>query len=123
MVLVDTSIWISLYRKRKAIIGDTLWMLVARNEAAICGHIWVEFLGGFRDEALRLTFEDRLRAFPFLETSRDAYELAAEYAAIHPRLGAGDAIIAATAVTADAALWTADRDFAALEPQGLRLFA
>jgi predicted nucleic acid-binding protein len=122
MVLIDTSIWISLYRKRKEITGETLWMLVARNEAAICGQIWVEFLGGLRDDALRTTFEERLRAFPFLETTRDAYDLAAEYAAIHPKLGAGDAIIAATAVIAGAALWTADSDFATLEAKGLRLF-
>jgi hypothetical protein len=71
------------------------------------------FLGGFRDDALRKTIEERLRAFPFLETTRDACELGAEYAAVHPRLGAGDAIIAATAVTSGAALWTADSDFAA----------
>ena len=47
MVLVDTSIWIALYRKRGVEIGQKIWMLAARNEAAISGQIWVEFLGGF----------------------------------------------------------------------------
>lgn len=123
MVLVDTSIWISLYRKRDAAIGQKIWMLAARNEAAVAGQIWVEFLGGFRDAALRHDYEEKLGAFPFLETTRAAYELAAGLLAREPSLGAGDAIIAATAVTADASLWTLDRDFKQLVPHGLRLFA
>jgi predicted nucleic acid-binding protein len=42
--------------------------------------------------------------------------------AAHPRLGAGGAIIAATAISAGAALWTTDRDFEVLGPDGLELF-
>jgi predicted nucleic acid-binding protein len=122
MVLVDTSIWIALYRKREAEMGQKIWMLVARNEAAVSGQIWVEFLGGFRDESIRRGYEEKLRAYPFLETTRGAYELAARLLSAHPRLGAGDAIIAATAITSDALLWTADRDFHALAPHGLRLY-
>lgn len=44
MVLVDTSVWISLYRRRGSEVGERLWQLVARNEAAICGQVWVEFI-------------------------------------------------------------------------------
>lgn len=98
-------------------------MLAARNDAALAGQIWVEFLGGFRDPILRRTYEEKLGAFPFLETTRAAYDLAAEFLARHPPLGAGDAIIAATAVTSGAMLWTTDRDFEALVPHGLSLFA
>ncbi|HEX6095670.1 MAG TPA: PIN domain-containing protein [Thermoanaerobaculia bacterium] len=123
MVIVDTSIWISLYRKKSAEIGHLLWMLTARNEAAVTGQIWVEFLGGFRDRATRTSYSEKLRAFPFVETGRDAYDLAAELLAAHPRLGAGDAIIAATAITSGAALWTADADFNDLRADGLTLFA
>ena len=123
MVLVDTSIWIALYRSRALEIGQKIWMLVGRNEAAVAGQIWVEFLAGFRDQATRSAYEDKLRAYPFLDTAREAYDLAANLLATHPRLGAGDAIIAATAITSDAALWTADRDFDELVPDGLRLFA
>jgi predicted nucleic acid-binding protein len=123
MVLVDTSIWIALYRKREAAMGQTIWMLVARNEAAVSGQIWVEFLGGFRDESIRSGYEEKLRAYPFLGTTRKAYELAAQLLSAHPRLGAGDAIIAATAITSDAFLWTADRDFDELAPHGLRLYS
>lgn len=121
MVLVDTSIWISLYRKQNAEIGQRIWMLAARNEAAVSGQIWVELLGGFRTPSVRIAYQEKLRAFPFLETDRATYELAAELLAAHPRLGAGDAIIAATAITSDVELWTADSDFEGLVTRGLRL--
>jgi len=123
MVLVDTSIWIALYRKQRAEAGEKMWMLAARNEAAITGQIWVEFLGGFREQSIRSAYEEKLRAFPFLETTRAAYDLAADLIAAHPRLGAGDAIIASTAISSDMPLWTADRDFRELTSDGLRLFS
>jgi predicted nucleic acid-binding protein len=122
MVLVDTSIWIALYRKKGAEIGQKIWMLVARNEAAVAGQIWVEFLGGFREKPIREAYEEKFRAYPFLETTRAAHDMATDLLAGHPRLGAGDAIIAATAITSNAALWTADRDFEELRNRGLRLF-
>ena len=37
MVLVDTSGWISLYRRRNNEVGEKMWRVVARNEAALCG--------------------------------------------------------------------------------------
>src|SRR5205085_1629210 len=92
-------------------IGQKIWMLAGRNEAAVAGQIWVEFLGGFRDRATRLAYEEKLRAYPFIETTREAYDLAVDLLSAHQRLGAGDAIIAATAITAGATLWTADKDF------------
>jgi predicted nucleic acid-binding protein len=123
MVLVDTSVWIALYRKRDAELGQKLWMLAARNEAAVSGQVWAEFLGGFRNQALRRDYQGKLQAYPFLETSRAAYDLAVELLAGHPRLGAGDAIIAATAIVTDSALFTTDSDFDALAPRGLTLFS
>ncbi len=38
MVIVDTSTWISLYREKDAELGQMIWMLTARNEAAVTGH-------------------------------------------------------------------------------------
>ncbi len=123
MVLIDTSIWISLYRKQESELAQKLWMLAARNEAAVSGQVWVEFLGGFRKQAVRSGFQNKLRAYPFLETTRAAYDLAADLLAAHPRLGAGDAIIAATAMETRSALFTTDRDFQVLTTQGLILFS
>jgi predicted nucleic acid-binding protein len=122
MVIVDTSIWISLYRKKDAELGQVMWMLTVRNEAAITGQIWVEFLGGFRDRATRTAYAEKFRAYPFIETGRAAYDLAADLLADHPRLGAGDAIIAATAMTSGATLWTVDTDFGDLRVNGLQLY-
>ena len=68
-------------------------------------------------------YEDQLRAYPFLETHRKAFDIAADLLASYHRLGPGDAIIAATAIANDAELWTADRDFDDLVTDGLRLFA
>ena len=123
MVLVDSSIWINLFRKRSVEIGQKMSLLVGGNEAAVCGQVWVEFVGGFRDATTRRRFEDKLRAYPFLETTRRVYDIAADLVASYQRLGTGDAIIAATAITNDAELWTADRDFDELVADGLRLFA
>ena len=67
MVLVDTSIWISLYRRKDAEIGQLIWALTARNEAAITGQIWVEFLGGFRIAQLVL---DTRKSFARIRSSR-----------------------------------------------------
>ena len=121
MVLVDTSVWIALHRGRSTEVGQRLWAMVVRNEAAVCGQVWVEFIGGFRRTTDRRRFERWLRAFPFLETTRPAFERAGRLLAGYPRLGAGDAIIAATAITNRAALLTLDGAFAALAGEGLEL--
>ena len=78
--------------------------------------------GRLSHRATRAGYTEKLRAYPFIETRRAAYDLAAELLADHPRLGAGDAIIAATAITSDVALWTIDTDFDDLLPDGLHLY-
>ena len=122
MVLIDTSVWIALFRKRDGELGKKMLSLVAKNEAALCGQVWVEYLGGFRKENLRKFHENALNNFPFLETKQGAFKLAANLMADYPRLGAGDAIIAATAITAETPLLTLDKDFLVLVRVGLSLF-
>lgn len=121
MVLVDTSVWIALYRKKTSAIGERLWQLAASNQAAVCGQVWVEFIGGFRRARERAEFEETLAAFPFLPTSRAGFESAARYLALHPKLGPGDAIIAATAIENRARLFTLDGDFRVLAKDGLEI--
>lgn len=122
MVLIDTSIWISLFRKRSEVIGDLMWSLTAKNEAAICGQILVEYRGGFRDTKRRQEFGDPFFEFPFLETNRDAFHLASDLLADYPKLGSGDAIIAATAIDHQVPLLTLDQDFKLLKKVGLKIF-
>jgi predicted nucleic acid-binding protein len=121
VVLIDTSIWIALYRKRSRALGQRLWQLAARNEAAVCGQVWVEFIGGFRNGEKRAQFADQLRAYPWLDTPRAACELAADWCASHPSLGAGDTLIAASAVINGAELMTLDSGFTALRSVGLKV--
>ncbi|MBL7686109.1 MAG: PIN domain-containing protein, partial [Deltaproteobacteria bacterium] len=111
-----------LFRKESAEIGQTMWLLTASNPAAFCGHVWVEDLGGFRKESLRAFHRQAMANFPFLQTSHQAYERAADLLATHPRLGPGDAIIAATALENKCALFTLDRDFSVLTSEGLILY-
>lgn len=122
MVLVDTSVWISLYRKESAEIGQKISVLAGDNRAALCGQIWVEYLGGFRREPERRRHEKALNLFPFLETSREAYRLAADLLALYPRLGAGDAVIAATALMNRCPIFTLDQDFLPLKVEGLKFY-
>lgn len=122
MVLVDTSVWISLYRKERTEIGQKIWVLTAANQAAICGQVWVEYIGGFRRRPDRLEQARTFRSFPWLETTRETYERAADLVAEYPRLGFGDALIAATAILTKSELFTLDRDFLILASEGLKLF-
>lgn len=121
MVVVDTSVWIGLYRKQSAIVARRLSQLVARNEAAVCGPVWVEFVGGFRSPQRREEYAEMLGAYPWLDTPRHAFELAATWCATYAKVAPGEAIIAATAFVHDAALLTTDRDFGLLGAEGLRV--
>lgn len=122
MILIDTSIWINLYRKTNSQIGQKMWALITENQAIFCGQVWVEYLGGFRNLLERKRHEKALQNFPFIETTRKAYEKAAELLAKFPRLGSGDAIIAATAIVEKIPLFTIDKDFSILTEEGLKLF-
>jgi len=121
VVLVDTSVWIALYRKRTSAVGERLWQLAASNQAAVCGQVWVEFIGGFRRERERHEYEKALAAFPFLATSRDAFTIAGRCVARYPKIGPGDAIIAATAIENRVRLYTLDTAFRLLAAEGLEV--
>ncbi len=121
MVLVDTNIWISLYRGRETSVGEMVSFLVSKNEAAICGQVFVEFIGGFRQREKRKEFGESFKQFPFLEATEKIFHLAAELLGEYPRLGAGDAVIAATALSYELPLLTFDKDFSILKAAGLRL--
>ncbi|MBI3533879.1 MAG: PIN domain-containing protein [Deltaproteobacteria bacterium] len=121
MVLIDSSIWINLYRKKTHHIGELVWSLVANNKAAICGQILVEFLGGFRTALEWETNKKALELFPFLETTKETYMLASNLLAKYPKLGPGDVIIGATAITNSVKLLTFDNDFQLLKSEGLEL--
>lgn len=123
MVLLDTSIWIQLFRQKESSLGGQVSILVARNEAAICGQVLVEFIGGFRKPEMRREFGGPFEKFPFLDTPQKGCRLAAEILGNHPQLGSGDAVIAATALYHKVPLMTLDKGFRVLEDlYGLEIF-
>jgi predicted nucleic acid-binding protein len=122
MVLIDTSVWISLYRKKPTPIGELIWMLVTGGEAAVCGQTLVEFLGGFRKQVDFQNYKDRFQALPFIESTLETFLLAAELHAAEPSFGPGDAVIAATAIQSKTPLLSLDQDFKKFCQYGLDLF-
>jgi predicted nucleic acid-binding protein len=123
LVCVDTSIWVAAWRQSNADVWSHLRELTIANEAALCGQVWVELIGGFRSEQRRARNVLRLQGYPWLHASREAYELAAEWLARFRGIGAGDAIIAATAHLNACELFTLDRSFDALRAAGLKLLS
>lgn len=120
MVCLDSSILIGQVRAPGSAWAEEAAIVLRQGKACICGQIWVEVVGGYRSQSRRKTFTAYLQAFPWLETSREAFELAAEWVAKYRNFGPGDAIIAATVLLNDATLLTADNGFRVLEPEGLR---
>ena len=118
-VLVDTSVWASLFRRsgppdppgvRK--LGA---LLRGREELVLTGLILQEVLQGFREEATFRTVAAHLESFPLLDSDRRAFVAAA---ALHRRCAASgvsastaDCQIAAVAIRHGCHLLTADRDF------------
>lgn len=122
MVLVDTGVWISLFRKKTDPLGEVMYELAANNKAAICGQVYVEFIGGFRKIALRKEYAASFSVFPMISTGHSDFILAAELLAQYPHLGVGDAIIAATAINQQLPLLTLDKDFMPLSRHGLAIY-
>jgi predicted nucleic acid-binding protein len=121
LVCVDTSVWVAAWRQSNADVWSHLRELIIADEAALCGQVWVELIGGFRSEPRRTANVRRLHGYPWLQTTRQAYELAAEWLARFRGIGAGDAIIAATAHLNDCPLFTIDKGFDVLRTAGLTI--
>ena len=118
MILVDTSVWIEVFRKPRPL---DLESLVAFDEVVVCLPIVQEILQGIRDEANYRVARDALLSMPVLESpmgedlSMEAAQLyrTARRAGLTIRSGV-DCLIAACAIRHDIAVLHRDRDFTAL---------
>ncbi len=118
-ILVDTSVWASLFRKAGATDPPGVRRLGALlrgdEEVVLTGRILQEVLQGFRDEpAFRAVTAD-LESIPLLRSSRADFVAAA---ALHRRCAASDVSasttdcqIASAAIRHGCHLLTSDRDF------------
>ena len=118
MILVDTSVWIALFRKGEK---KTLENLIDFDEATTCPPIVQEVLQGFRDEFAFRRARAGMLALPIVDSpvGMDVYEEAAQIYRTARRAGVTirsgvDTLIAASAIRHDLTVLHADRDFEAL---------
>lgn len=118
MILVDTSVWIDVFRKNKPL---DLESIVAFDDVVTCLPVIQEVLQGFRDEhAFRLA-RDAMKALPIVESPLefDVFGEAVDLFRLGRRAGVTvrssvDCLIAACAIRHDLEVLHRDRDFEAL---------
>lgn len=118
MVLVDTSVWIEVFRKPSPIALDRV---VDFDDVVTCLPVIQEVLQGFRDERAYLLARDAMTALPIAESPlpaavfEEAVSLyrAARRAGVTIRSGV-DCLIAACAVRHNLEVLHHDRDYDAL---------
>lgn len=127
MVIVDTSVWIEFFRKdgdpmAKLAVGH----LVRSHEAALCGPIEMEILGGVRTE-YQPSMIDKLALYPSIAQGSKLWTSAAGN---FSRLRAAgitapwnDILIATIALAANFRIYSIDQHFPLMAPiLGLRLY-
>ena len=116
MVIIDSSVWIQVLRKKfhpqmKELVGD----LLDQEEVGINGLVMLEILGGCRSDAERLRLEELLSSLVYCEAEKSLWEEAAALAMSLRRKGVSvpntDIFIAATAMRHEAVLVHADSHF------------
>lgn len=128
VVLVDTTVWVDLFRGAATPQVATLERLIAGGEdVCTCGVILTEVLQGFREDSDFRRTVARFDAFVFLPMSRRTFVKAAELYRLLRRKGitirkSVDCMIAAVSIEHDVPLLHNDRDFDPIEEYcGLRV--
>lgn len=118
MVLVDTSVWIEVFRKRKPL---DLESLLPMEDVVTCLPVIQEVLQGFRDEAAFRTAQEAMFALPLVESplERGVFEEAVSLYRLARRVGitvrsSVDCLIAACAIRNRLDILHHDRDYPAL---------
>ena len=122
-VLVDTSVWSLVLRRRFPLrddsVADELKRLIVTYRVVMIGPIRQELLSGIRAHEQYEVLREKLRAFPDLRLHSEDYELAAQF--FNRCRGRGvqgsntDFLICAAAVRCDSSVFSTDRDFEAYE--------
>lgn len=125
MVLLDTSVWILVFRASRPL---DIERLVDPDDVATCLPVIQEVLQGFRDEAAFRKAREAMYSFIVVENPLGAavvdaavglYRTARRHG--HTIRSSVDCLIAACALTHDLEVWHRDRDYAALATvSGLR---
>lgn len=118
MILVDTSVWIEVFRPRRPL---DLERVVDFDEIATCLPVIQEVLQGFREESAHRLARDAMFSLPIVESPlrADVFAEAVDLYRGARRSGltvrsSVDCLIAACAIRHDLEVLHRDRDFAAL---------
>lgn len=118
MILVDTSVWVEVFRKQRPL---DLESLVPFDEVVVCLPVVQEILQGIGDEARYRVARNALLSMPIIESPMelDLFVEAAQLFRTARRAGltvrsSVDCLIAACAIRHNMTVLHNDRDFAAL---------
>lgn len=118
MVLVDSSVWVAVFRRERPL---DLTAVVAFDDIATCLPIVQEVLQGFREEAAFRTAKRAMLSLPIVDSPLDAslFESAVDLYRSARRAGltirsSVDCLIAASAVRHGLQVLHRDRDFTSL---------
>lgn len=118
MILVDTSVWIEVFRARRPL---DLEAVVAFDDVVTCLPVIQEVLQGFRDEVAYRRARDAMLSLPIVESPlpEDVFSQAVDLYRSARRGGltvrsSVDCLIAACAIRHDLEVLHRDRDFSAL---------
>ena len=118
MILVDTSVWIEVFRARRPL---DLEAVVAFDDVVTCLPVIQEVLQGFRDEVAYRRARDAMLSLPIVESPlpEDVFSQAVDLYRSARRGGltvrsSVDCLIAVCAIRHDLEVLHRDRDFSAL---------
>jgi predicted nucleic acid-binding protein len=118
LVLIDTSVWIEVFRRRDPLDIEAL---VPMEEVATCLPIIQEVLQGFRDEAAFRKARESMFNLPIIESPLEAAVFEEAVSLYRTARAKGitvrssvDCLIAACALRHDFEVWHRDRDYPAL---------
>lgn len=118
MILVDTSVWIEVFRERQPL---DLEAVLDFDDVATCLPVVQEVLQGFRDEAAFRRAREAMLSLPLVEAplAADVFSQAVDLYRGARRSGltvrsSVDCLIAACAIRHDLEILHRDRDFAAI---------
>jgi predicted nucleic acid-binding protein len=114
MIVVDTSVWVSVFRRRTSPEAEAFAALLDTDEILLPAPVRTELLGGVRPahrQALRRILTALPVAYPTTETWKQMDDWAIEGSERGQSFGVGDLLIGAMARGAGALVWSLDTDF------------
>jgi predicted nucleic acid-binding protein len=120
LVLVDTSAWIELHRRDgNPAVKLAVRALLDEFEAALCGPVEMEYLGGARP-AERERLQAWCNVLPYIRSDQKLWRKAATNFSLLKSKGItapwNDVLIATIAVNAECRVYAVDKHFTAMAP-------